>query len=539
MSDAAVTRDKSWLETFLAFFERRLIAVLFLGFSSGLPLALTAATLQIRQTEAGVDLTTIGFFALVGVSYSLKFVWAPLIDRSMPPMPFAALGHRRGWTLLFQIGLMIAITALGLLDPATAMKPTAALAAVVAFLSASQDIVIDAYRIELLDKEQQGSGAAMTQYGYRLGMLVSGAGALFIAEYVSWFAAYLTMAALMGVGIITVLMTREPQSQRRRDVASEADQASFLLRVGFIAVVTSAAFAIFLMVQAGVLALQFAVLPDWLPILLADWTRATAGWFVALNWVKWAPNIVATLAAAATPVVIVALLPTAGPRSPAQYRAVRTWLDTAVMTPFAEIAQRQGWALILLFIVLFKLGDAVLGSMASPFYIKIGFTKPEIAEVSKVFGLVATLAGVYLGGLMVMKMGMGKSLLLTGILQLGSNLLFAWQAHVGAEINWLYLTIGVENFTGGMGSAAFVAYISRLCSLEFTATQYALFSSLAVLGRTVISSPMGGVAEAIGWVDYFLLSTVMAVPGVLLLIYMLRRFPVTIETTPHAAADAD
>jgi PAT family beta-lactamase induction signal transducer AmpG len=251
----------------------------------------------------------------------------------------------------------------------------------------------------------------------------------------------------------------------------------------------------------------------------------------------WAINAIATLVAAAIPVAIVMSLPKPKAGGNRQYEAIHIWLENAVVKPFREVAKRDGWQMILLFIVLFKVGDAVLGSMATTFYLNIGFTKFEIGEISKVFGLVATLLGVWAGSLMVIKWGMGKSLLLTGVLQLLSNLMFSWQAYVGHDVTWLYVTIAIENFTGGMGSAAFVAYISRLCNLQFTATQYALFSSLAVVGRTVIASPMGGIAETIGWIDYFLLSTVMAIPGMLLLIYMLRRHPVTIETPAANIAD--
>jgi PAT family beta-lactamase induction signal transducer AmpG len=552
MTDA-VARERSWSDTFLAFFERRLIAVLFLGFASGLPLALTAATLQARLTEAGADLTTIGFFALVGVAYSLKFLWSPLIDRSLPPGPFKRLGHRRGWTLLFQLSLVAAIALFGLINPATAPAATAAMAVAVAFLSASQDIVIDAYRIEVLDDEQQGAGAAMIQYGYRLGMLASGAGALFIAEFAyryfsranidaawgviglatmdkagsmsllsrsigglteavhqSWVVTFIAMAALMAIGVTTTFLVREPPHRRAAAPAGIEGEASFALRMVVIAAAMAVAILAFLGVKEGL---------------------------TQLGWPKWAPNVVATLIAAFVPVIIVMLLPKPRPDGNQQYRAIRIWLDNAVMKPFAEVTKREGWVLILLFIVLFKLGDAVLGTMATAFYLNIGFTKPEIAEISKIFGLVATLLGVWIGGLMVMKWGMGKSLLFTGVLQLLSNLMFSWQAHVGNDLNWLYATIAIENFTGGMASAAFVAYISRLCNLQFTATQYALFSSLAAVGRTVIASPMGGIAEQIGWVDYFLLSTAMALPGMLLLVFMLRRYPITIESPAADIAD--
>lgn len=532
MAESAVERRKSWFETFGAFFERRLIAVLFLGFSSGLPLALTAATLQARLTEAGANLATIGFFALVGIAYTLKFLWSPLIDQSMPPGPFKHLGHRRGWTLLFQLALMVAMAIFGFINPAVSPVATAAMAVVVAFLSASQDIVIDAYRIEVLDDDQQGAGAAMIQYGYRMGMLVSGAGALFIAEYayrhfagtdvaaapgtadpeathLSWVVAFVAMAALMTIGVVTTFVVREPP-RRRAAIAVIEGEAGFALRLLAIACTTAVAISAFLAVKTGL---------------------------TGLHWQNWAINPTATLTAAAIPVAIVMSLPAPRPGGNRHYRAIHIWLENAVVKPFREIAKRDGWVLILLFIVLFKLGDAVLGSMATAFYLNIGFTKPEIAEISKIFGLVATLLGVWLGGLMVIKWGMGKSLLLTGILQLLSNLMFSWQAHVGNDINWLYATIAIENFTGGMASAAFVAYISRLCNLQFTATQYALFSSLAAVGRTIIASPMGEIATVIGWVDYFLLSTAMAVPGMLLLIYMLRRYPLTIDSPATDVAD--
>jgi PAT family beta-lactamase induction signal transducer AmpG len=532
MSEAAVAREKSWIETFLAYFERRLIAVLFLGFSSGLPLALTGATLQARLTEAGADLTTIGFFALVAVAYSLKFLWSPMIDRSMPPGPFQKLGHRRGWTLLFQLLLIAAISVYGFVNPAVSPIATAAVAVVVAFLSASQDIVIDAYRIEVLDDDQQGAGAAMVQYGYRFGMLASGAGALFVAEYayryfagtdsaaapgtadpdavnLSWIVTFITMAVLMVVGVVTTLLVQEPPNRRPPAPAIEGE-AGFALRLVAIVGMTAVAIVAFLTVKKG---LGQGGLPTW------------------------AINAIATLVAAAIPVAIVMSLPKPKVGGNRQYEAIHIWLENAVVKPFREVAKRDGWQMILLFIVLFKVGDAVLGSMATTFYLNIGFTKFEIGEISKVFGLVATLLGVWVGSLMVTKWGMGKSLLLTGVLQLLSNLMFSWQAYVGHDVTWLYVTIAIENFTGGMGSAAFVAYISRLCNLQFTATQYALFSSLAVVGRTVIASPMGGIAETIGWIDYFLLSTVMAIPGMLLLIYMLRRHPVTIETPAANIAD--
>ncbi len=497
---------KEWKATLLSFFEPRLIAILFLGFSSGLPLALTGATLQARQTEAGVDLTTIGFFSLVGIAYSLKFLWSPLMDRSMPPGFFRKLGHRRGWTLLTQIGLAGAIVLLGVADPAQSPILAAAIAVIVAFLSASQDIVIDAYRIELLDETQQGSGAAMIQLGYRLGMLASGAGALYMAEYFSWPLTYFVMATLVGVGVATVLLAKEPTRAAIEMPNDRSQEASPALRL------------IFMAGLATIAILGFIVMRDWI--------------IAPLAWPKWSGNVIATLSAAALPVSIVIFLPKPTPDqtiSGTNYATLFRWLDGAVKRPFQEMTERQGWGLILLFIVLYKLGDAVLGSMAIPFYLVIGFSKTEIAEISKIFGLVATLLGVFAGGAIVARIGLGKALLVTGIFQSASNLMFAWQAHVGHDLWSLYATIGIENFSGGMGSAAFVAYLSGLCNIAFTATQYALFSSLAAMGRTVIASPMGAVAENVGWVNYFLISTAMAIPGLLLLLFMLQRFPAAIE----------
>jgi PAT family beta-lactamase induction signal transducer AmpG len=251
--------------------------------------------------------------------------------------------------------------------------------------------------------------------------------------------------------------------------------------------------------------------------------------FVVLSGIEpaWLPNVIATIAAAAVPVGLIRMLPAPKPdsRIAGSYVELRRWLATAVLQPFADLGTRRGWQLILLLIVLFKLGDAVAGVMANPFYVTIGFSKDEIASVSKVFGLGATLGGVFLGGLLVARVGILKGLFLSGILQMVSNLLFSAQAIVGRDVSFLMLTIGVENLSGGMGSAAFVAYLSSLCNVAFTGTQYALFSSLAAIGRTVLSSPGGVLAERLGWVDYFLLSTVLAMPGLLLLVWMMRRFP--------------
>lgn len=423
----------SWRSSLSVYVHPRVMAILFLGFASGLPLALTGATLAVRLTEAGLSLAGIGVFALVGLPYTLKFLWAPLVDRAPLPGITRLFGRRRGWMLTTQATLIASLLALGAADPAADPWLTGVLALLVAFCSASQDIVIDAYRVEILEEEQYGAGAAMVQFGYRIAMLVSGAGALALASFVSWQATYAAMAGLVLVGAATVLLNPEP--------------------------------------------------------------------------------------------------PQPAPRTA---KGAAAWLKDAVVEPFADMWRRQGWTVlaVLAFVVLYKLGDALAGVMANPFYIKMGFTKIEIAEVSKLFGFAATILGAFAGGALVARWGIMRALLFCGLLQMLSNLMYAAQAMVGHDVSFLYLTIGAENLSGGMGSAAFVAYISRLCSLSYTGTQYALLSSLAASGRTVLASSGGAMVEAVGWVQFFMLSTAAAAPGLLLLLWLMRRPPLIARPEP-------
>jgi PAT family beta-lactamase induction signal transducer AmpG len=425
--------------------DRRVLAILFLGFSSGLPLALTPGTLAIWMRREGVDLATIGLFALVGLPYTLKFLWAPLIDRLPIPWLTRALGRRRSWTVVIQLGLMGAIIALGSLNPVAAPLAIAAFALLVAFLSASQDIVIDAYRIDILNDDQQGAGAAATQFGYRFGMLASGAGALYLADQASWSFVYAVMAGLVTVGLVAILLSPEPAG----DGAATAEKDRSLA-----------------------LAL-----------------RADRSWLT--------PSLAGALA----------------------------WAKGALADPFLEFTRRHGWnaAVILLFVLLYKQGDAFAGVMANPFYVDMGFTNVEIANVSKMFGVAATLLGVFLGGAMVARIGVMKALLIGGILQMLSNLMFAAQAILGHDVGFLVVTIFTENLAGGLGSAAFVAYLSLLCSAEFTATQYALLSSFMAFGRVTLPSLSGVLVGMLGWVNFFILSTIIAVPGLLLLLWMMRN----------------
>ncbi len=415
-----------WRRWLAVYTERPVMLILPLGFASGLPLLLTFSTLSAWLATAGVGRAAIGAFALVGTPYAFKFVWSPLIDRLPPPLP---LGRRRGWGVSIQLALIAATLALGRCDPRRGLPLMGALALLVAFLSASQDIVIDAYRVELLAPDQQGPGAGMIQTGYRVAMLVSGAGALLIAARAGWFAAYATMAALLAAGMLVFLFGPEPPRSFENAPAAR----------------------------------------------------------------------------------------------PGGREALRAWLATAVIGPFADFMCRPRWALILLFIVGYKLGEAMAGVMAMPLYVALGFSLDEIAAISKLFGFFATIAGALLGGVVTARLGVVRALLVCGVLQSAGNLFYVLQATGGHRLDYLALCVAAENLTGAMAGAALIAYLSDLCSPAFTATQYALLSSLAAVGRTLFASAGGVLAERLGWAPFFLLSTVVTVPALLLLVFLARR----------------
>jgi PAT family beta-lactamase induction signal transducer AmpG len=415
-----------WRLSMADYTDRRVLLILPLGFASGIPLLLTFSTLSAWFATAGVSRAAIGAFALVGTPYAFKFLWSPLIDRLPPPIP---LGRRRGWGIAIQLALIAATLALGSCNPKVDLARMGALAVLVAFLSASQDVVIDAYRVEILTPEQQGPGAAMIQTGYRIAMLVSGAGALIVAARYGWFAAYATMAALLGVGMLVFLLGPEPTTPPA-----------------------------------------------------AEPHAATGGW-----------------------------------------DALRDWLATAVTGPFADFMRRPRWPAIVLFIVGYKLGEAMAGVMAMPLYISLGFSLNEIAAVSKLVGFVATVAGALVGGVVTSKLGVMRALILCGLLQSAGNLFYVLQAVGGHRLDYLALCVAAENLTGAMAGTALVAYLSGLCSPAFTATQYALLSSLAAVGRTLVASSGGVLADKLGWVPFFILTTVATLPALVLLIWIARR----------------
>lgn len=382
--------------------------VTLLGFSSGLPLALSSGTLQAWLAVDGVDIKTIGLFSLVGLPYTLKFLWSPLMDRYVPPF----LDRRRGWIVLTQLMLIAGITCMALISPVQAPFVAAAIALFIAFSSASQDIVIDAYRTDVLAEKERGLGAAVFVMGYRIAMILSGAIALIMADQIGWRLTYLTMAALMSIGIIASLFSPAPDA---------------------------------------------TILP---------------------------------------------------PRS----------IGEAVWGPLKDFFTRPGALRFLLLIVLYKLCDAYAGALLSPFLIRgVGFSLTEVGTINKLFGFASLIIGGFIGGTMMITLGLFRALMIFGVLQAISILSFAALAWVGKSYPLMIFAVALENMTGGMGTAAFVSLLMALCNQRFSATQYALLSSIAALGRTFISPTSGFLAETIGWTGYFLFAAFTVMPALFIL----------------------
>jgi len=429
-----------WLLSLKVYLDVRMAVLLGLGFSSGLPRLLVYSTLTFWLLDVGLDIKMVGLFAATATPYTIKFLWAPLVDRMPLPVLTRWLGRRRSWIFFTQMALLLAIFGMALSNPAEAPVTTAIWALVVSAASATHDIVVDAYRIELLNDDEQGAGAAAVVFGYRAGMLVAGAGALYLVTWVeAWGATYIAMAGFMALCLLVTVFAREPDRVRSRRPPPEVVEGSK------------------------------------------------------------PPGVVDIL--------------------------VREFID-GVLGPFMDFFQRRGWYLFLLFIVLYKLGDALAGAMTNPLLVDLGFTKVELANVAKPYGRVGPFAGVFRGGWVVRGAGVVRALWIAGFLQMASNLMFALQAWTGAD-PWLLIgTIGIENLTGGVGTAAFVAYLSGLCNKEYSATQYALLTALAGLIRTLLSTVSGVAVEWVGWINYFVLTTVAALPG-LIVLYFLMKYALT------------
>ena len=426
------------------------VRMLLLGFSAGLPLLLVFGTLSFWLREAGINRTTIGHLSWVGLAYGFKWVWSPLVDRLPLPLLTRALGRRRSWLLLSQCVIIVALVCMAVSDPRLSLAPIVWGALAVAFGSATQDIALDAYRIESAGPERQGALAATYQTGYRLAMIWAGAGVLWIAaraevadaaayQQGAWQTAYLVMAASMLLGIVTVLVSPEPVHRHFAPARSAAE-----------------------------------------------------------------------------------------------------WLRGALVAPFADFIGRYRWqaVLILALIALYRISDVVMGIMANPFYVDMGYSKDEVAAVTKVYGVVMTLAGAFVGGALAMRFGVMRVLMLGAVLSAASNVLFAWLAGHGHDVTALVFVVSADNLSSGIASAAFIAYLSSLTNVEYSATQYALFSSLMLLLPKFLAGFSGQYVDAFGYGQFFVGTALLGLP-VLLLIWLASRAlrPPAPQAGAHALAD--
>ncbi|MFN3375192.1 MAG: AmpG family muropeptide MFS transporter [Burkholderiaceae bacterium] len=451
---------RSWRAALAVYLEPASLRMLTLGFAAGLPLLLVLGTLSFRLREAGIDRSTIGYLSWVGLAYGFKWVWAPLVDRMPLPGLTTRLGRRRGWLLLSQTVIVAGLVGMALADPRNTLGPIVWCALAVAFGSATQDIALDAFRIESAEADQQAALAASYQTGYRLAMIWAGAGVLWIAaraeapvlaatagsaataagaayQNAAWQTAYLVMAASMAVGMVTVLFSREPHPQP--------------------------------------------------------------------------------------------LPPTRGPAE---------WLQDTVVAPFADFLRRYRWqaVLILALIAVYRISDIVMGIMANPFYVDMGFTKDEVAAVTKVYGVIMTLVGAFVGGVLSMRLGVLRILMLGAVLSAGSNLLFAWLAGHGHDVRALIAVVSADNLSGGIASAAFIAYLSGLTNVRYSATQYALFSSMMLLVPKWLAGFSGQFVDLHGYPTFFVGTALLGLPVLLLIALAARHAPLNPASAPPSEA---
>lgn len=438
----AITRD-SWRRAFSVYTRPEVLGMIFLGFSAGLPFILVSSTLSAWLADEQVSLSVIGYFSLVGVAYSIKVFWAPVVDRLSLPVLTRMLGKRRAWMLLSQAGIAFGLWSMSQFSVVSGLQQIAWLAVWIAFCSATQDIVIDAYRIEVVEVKFQGAMAATYVFGYRISLLVAGAGAFYIAEYMSWQAAYQAMAALMLVGIVATLVVNEPKHRLDRAVQEIEKNLEKSLNIS---------------ANTGVL-----------PGLLK-------------------------------------------------------WFIDAVIGPFVEFFQRngRGGVLILALIALYKMSDIAMGVMANPFYLDLGFSKKEIADVTKIFGFFMTILGTSLGGVFVVRFGIMRPLLLGAIIVALTNLMFALLAAVEPNIYLLAGVVSADNLCGGIASAVFIAYLSSLTNSAYTATQYALFSSLMTLPAKLIGGLSGEIVSEYGYAVFFVYAALIGLPAIVLVALVMR-----------------
>lgn len=436
----------SWIQALRVYLQRPVMGMVFLGFSAGLPFLLVFSTLTLWLRDVEISRTAIGFFAWVGITYSIKVIWAPVIDRLKLPWLGSLLGQRRSWILCGQIGIAAGLLAMSAIDPTKNLLAIAVIAVLVAFSSATQDIAIDAFRIESAPEDIQGAMSAAYILGYRVATLVAGAGALYIADGFDWSTSYVVMACCMLAGIGAILWLPEPahiQDRLSREV-------------------------------------ETAMIQELLGEQVANKSRSQ----------------------------------------------FRHWVVVAVVCPFVEFFKRNGrFALFLLLLIsVFRISDITMGVMANPFYHDLGYSKSEIATVAKFFGFFMTIAGSAICGVMVVKWGILKPMLLGAILVAATNLLFALMAQVGiADITWLAIVISADNLSAGIATVAFIAYLSSLTNRSYTATQYALFSSLMTLPGKFLSGFSGLVVDSTGYATFFVIAACLGVPAILMVGYLLGR----------------
>lgn len=442
---ADITPRYSWRESLAVYLHPRVLLMAFLGFSAGLPFLLVFSTLTAWLSDAGVAKASIGFFSWVGITYSIKVLWAPVVDRVALPGLEPWLGRRRSWMLLAQVTIAAGLVGMAYTDPNAELGQLAFLALLVAFGSATQDVAIDAWRIEAVATERQAAMSATYVFSYRLAVLTASAGALHLVSVLTWPGVYLVMAALMGVGMATVLLAPEPAAGRPSDAA-------------------------------------------FLEQRVQDYLARSA-------------------------------------HTPAPLRHTLAWLIGGVVCPFVDFLKRYGAqaALLLLIVGAFRITDISMASMAMPFYLETGFSKAEVANVTSLYGAVMTIVGGLAGGVLVPRFGLLRVLLAGAVLASATNLLYSATALVGAELWMLVITISGENFCGGLAMAALIAWMSSLVSQEYTATQYALFSSLMTLPGKVIGGFSGVVVEQVGFFWFFVYSGGLGLPAIALILWLMWR----------------
>ncbi|TBU96609.1 AmpG family muropeptide MFS transporter [Phytopseudomonas dryadis] len=510
---------KSWRDAVAAYSSPSTLVLLLLGFAAGLPYMLVFSTLSVWLREAGVARETIGFASLIGLAYAFKWVWSPLLDQWRLPL-LGKLGRRRSWLVLAQILIAIGLAGMALCDPHTHLTWLIALAVLVAFASATQDIAVDAYRLEIVDDTRQAALAASYMAGYRVAALLATAGALYIAEglgsttlfyqHAAWAGTYLLFALLMLPGLLTSLWMREPDVSLKTQLAAA--------KYGFNHQIASVVVLIVLLVSVPAMFTQ---------LYQTDFASLVRG---EASLVDLLLEDRAFLRAILYTILTSLCLSSFGRRGLAP-----------VLTPVNDFILRYRWQALLLLglIATYRMSDTVMGVMANVFYIDQGFTKDQIASVSKLFGLVMTLLGAGAGGLLIVRFGILPILFIGGAASAATNLLFLMLAGMGADLQMLVFTISADNFSAGLATAAFVAYLSSLTNLKFSATQYALLSSIMLLLPRLIGGYSGVMVEKFGYADFFLITALMGVPTLILILVQWRRERTRPEPAPPAEGPAE